>query len=37
MKIIVEVLSNLNVASLLFILFLSILGLYGILKKLRNE
>ena len=33
----VEVLSNLNIASLLFILFLSILGLYGIMKKLRNE
>ena len=37
MKIMVEVLSNLNIASLLFILFLSILGLYGIMKKLRNE
>lgn len=37
MNILVEVLSNLNLPSLLLIFFLSVLGLYGILKKFRNE
>ena len=37
MGILVQVLSKLDIISLLFILFLSVLGLYVILKKLRNE